>query len=89
MEVAMNDELCINKAGRLGLRLQCLTCGMPALVCDEEGDLVMCGTDPMCTVGCGVGFPFWCDEYGFPRERCKCLAVIGQVPNVAWLTPSR
>jgi len=62
---------------------------MPAMVADDEGDLVMCGTDGMCTVGCGPGSPFWVDEYGAPRQRCRCLPVIGQVPNVAWIAPPR
>lgn len=89
VEICNNNELFINRAGRLGLRLCCLTCGMPAMVADDEGDLVMCGTDGMCTVGCGPGSPFWVDEYGAPRQRCRCLPVIGQVPNVAWIAPPR
>ncbi|KAF2250020.1 hypothetical protein BU26DRAFT_294236 [Trematosphaeria pertusa] len=87
MEHAKNDEYNINKAGRMGLVLKCLKCDMPAKVLDDEGDLVMCGTDPMCTVGMGTGYAYWADEKGVPRGSCRCLKILGQSSEPGWVAP--
>ncbi|KAF2871584.1 hypothetical protein BDV95DRAFT_43945 [Massariosphaeria phaeospora] len=89
VQTARDDSLLINKAGRLGLVLQCRRCDAEARVKDAEGDFVMCGNDVMCTVGCGTGEALWVDERGRPAQtgRCRCLPILGQVSEPRWNSP--
>lgn len=86
-EDAENDELFINKAGRLGLEGKCLRCGSAARIVDVEGDIVMCRTEPMCTMACGKGYWFWSDGEGREAFHCRCLPILGQQPEPVWVRP--
>ena len=85
IEVSMNDGLAINKAGRMGLRMYCLTCRTAVMTLDDEGDVVMCGNDGTCTLGCGAGYLHFVNDYGVRILKCRCLTVCGDVPDLRWL----
>ncbi|KAF2732893.1 hypothetical protein EJ04DRAFT_607083 [Polyplosphaeria fusca] len=74
-------DVAINRAGRLGWRLECRACGVVANVRDDEGDLVMAGAEPGDTIGCGVGRVEWGPWGG--RGRCDCY--YWKEPRVEWI----
>jgi hypothetical protein len=80
---AANDELPINRAGRLGLHLECKGCGTPGVVRDDEGDLVMMATDAANTLGCGWGYAEWSGTHY--KLKCKCNTIVGKASNPVWL----
>jgi hypothetical protein len=84
-EIRDNDSWPINRAGRMGLVLECVACGTTGIVRDAEGDLVMCGSDAACTVGCGYGLSeWWGTSY---RDRCRCLTITGRESRPEWVAP--
>ncbi|KAF1950492.1 hypothetical protein CC80DRAFT_554251 [Byssothecium circinans] len=84
--VSLDTDAPINRAGRMGMELMCATCGTRGLIADAEYDVVMCGTEPMNTMGAGPGkCEVWIDARGRPRGSCQCITVIGQVPRRVWV----
>ncbi|KAF2273097.1 uncharacterized protein EI97DRAFT_445197 [Westerdykella ornata] len=60
----------INKVAKRGLEFVCVGCKTPSVVRDAEDDVVMCDTDPACTLGCGTGTVEFCNPWN--RQTCVC-----------------
>ncbi|KAF2842084.1 hypothetical protein M501DRAFT_988348 [Patellaria atrata CBS 101060] len=79
-----NPSAAVNRATQ-SMEPYCSECGVPGLICDDDGDLVMTGADQACVAGAGKG-RIWYYQPGLESEgnwNCLC-AKFGYAPAVAY-----
>ena len=83
---ASNDYLAINLGGRLGSSAECMGCGDPIVILDDEQDVVMCGTPGENTIGEGQGVGYFLRrDRTYDLNVCDCpQAFLGYRGEIIW-----